>query len=250
MDYNYNYNYDYNYYNTPTTATFALTGGLLIVYVIFMLALSVFLIACQWKIFTKAGEKGWKSLIPIYNLYILLKIAELPGWYLLLYIIPGANLYAIFKHYIELAKRFGKDAGFGVLMVFFNIICLPILAFGKATYTPKNSMANDTYQNTNQNFNGQNMYAGVQNPTITNYDANTVSFQNPAVNVQNTNPNIETFTSPVQPVQEPHNNLQPEEKVYSPDNLDRTVYIKKFCPNCGNNLEPGQQFCGNCGNKL
>ncbi|MBR3281478.1 MAG: hypothetical protein IKI57_06580 [Clostridia bacterium] len=28
-----------------------------------------------WKIFTKAGEKGWKALIPIYNAYILFKIS-------------------------------------------------------------------------------------------------------------------------------------------------------------------------------
>ena len=28
----------------------------------------------QWRIFEKAGENGWKSLIPIYNVYILYKI--------------------------------------------------------------------------------------------------------------------------------------------------------------------------------
>ena len=25
---------------------------------------------CRWRIFTKAGEKGWKSLIPVYNTYL------------------------------------------------------------------------------------------------------------------------------------------------------------------------------------
>lgn len=28
-----------------------------------------------WAIFTKAGEPGWKSIIPVYNIYILFKIA-------------------------------------------------------------------------------------------------------------------------------------------------------------------------------
>ena len=28
-----------------------------------------------WKVFVKAGEKGWKAIIPIYNAYILFKIA-------------------------------------------------------------------------------------------------------------------------------------------------------------------------------
>jgi len=31
-------------------------------------------IIAQWKLFTKAGEGGWKSLIPIYNYYTLFKI--------------------------------------------------------------------------------------------------------------------------------------------------------------------------------
>ena len=33
-------------------------------------------IVSMWKIFEKSNEKGWKALIPIYNLYILYKIAD------------------------------------------------------------------------------------------------------------------------------------------------------------------------------
>ena len=32
----------------------------------------------MWLIFEKAGEAGWKSIIPIYNLYIMLEIIGLP----------------------------------------------------------------------------------------------------------------------------------------------------------------------------
>ena len=38
----------------------------------------IFLIASQWIMFKKAGESGWKCLIPIYNIYILCKIARRP----------------------------------------------------------------------------------------------------------------------------------------------------------------------------
>ena len=34
----------------------------------------ILVIIGQWKMFEKAGESGWKALIPIYNLYILYKI--------------------------------------------------------------------------------------------------------------------------------------------------------------------------------
>ncbi len=34
------------------------------------------LLACgMWQMFAKAGEAGWKALIPIYNFYIMFKIA-------------------------------------------------------------------------------------------------------------------------------------------------------------------------------
>ncbi len=38
-------------------------------------AAMVLSIVGMWKIFTKAGEEGWKAIIPYYNLYILCKIS-------------------------------------------------------------------------------------------------------------------------------------------------------------------------------
>ena len=48
------------------------------------LALVVFMAAAHWKMFAKAGRPGWASLIPIYNTYVILRIAENPGWWLIL----------------------------------------------------------------------------------------------------------------------------------------------------------------------
>ena len=31
-------------------------------------------VIANWKIFTKAGEEGWKSLIPVYSNYVSFKI--------------------------------------------------------------------------------------------------------------------------------------------------------------------------------
>lgn len=45
---------------------------------VWLLALSILFfllqVIAQWKLFTKAGEGGWKSLIPVYNYYTLFKI--------------------------------------------------------------------------------------------------------------------------------------------------------------------------------
>ena len=42
------------------------------------LAIFIAFIASYWVIYTKAGEAGWKCLIPIYNLIVLLKIINKP----------------------------------------------------------------------------------------------------------------------------------------------------------------------------
>jgi hypothetical protein len=98
------------------------------------LAFAVFFIACFWRIFTKAGEPGWASIIPIYNYYVILKIAGRPWWWLLLYFIPIVNFIIFIIVSIDLAKAFGKGGGFAAGLIFLPFIFIPILAFGSATY--------------------------------------------------------------------------------------------------------------------
>ena len=98
------------------------------------LAIVVLIIAGIWKVFSKAGQPGWAAIIPIYNAYILLKIAGKPGWWLLLLFIPLVNLVIGILVAIEVAKAFGKGTGFGLGLVFLGFIFYPILGFGSATY--------------------------------------------------------------------------------------------------------------------
>lgn len=100
----------------------------------FALAFLVFVIAAMWKVFTKAGQPGWAVIIPIYNIYILLKIVGKPWWWLLLMLIPFVNLiFAIWTTNL-LSKSFGKDEGFTVGLLLLGIIFYPILGFGDAKY--------------------------------------------------------------------------------------------------------------------
>jgi Na+/proline symporter len=102
------------------------------------LAILVVIIVGLWKVFTKAGQPGWGSLIPIYNAYLWLKIAGKPGWWLLLLFIPLVNIVIAIIVAIEVAKRFGKSAAFGIFLVaILAFIGIPILGFGDAVYTPQ-----------------------------------------------------------------------------------------------------------------
>lgn len=118
--------------NTGAAAGGAVGG---IAGLIWLAVLVLMLVSC-WKIFTKAGQPGWASLIPIYNAYVFLKIAGKPGWWLLLLFIPIANLVIMILALAGLSATFGKGAGFTVGLLFLPIIFYPILAFSDAQYTP------------------------------------------------------------------------------------------------------------------
>ncbi len=103
------------------------------------LALVVFFVYCGWKLFAKANQPGWAVLVPIYNIYILLKIAGKPGWWLVLYLIPLVNMIVAVIVMYNLSLRFGKGIGYTFGLLFLGFIFVPILALGPAKYTPVSS---------------------------------------------------------------------------------------------------------------
>lgn len=107
--------------------------GMIVFGIVVIIALVLAIIA-MWKIFTKAGEKGWKSLIPFYNWYILAKIADGNGWKFLLLIIPIVDIVFSIMLLHRLSKSFGKGTGFTVGLIFLPNIFYLILGLGSAQY--------------------------------------------------------------------------------------------------------------------
>ncbi|MGZ4149662.1 MAG: DUF5684 domain-containing protein [Actinomycetota bacterium] len=55
-------------------------------------------------------------------------------WWLLLFLIPLANIVFIIIVYNDLSKSFGKDVASTIGLIFLSWIFLMILSFGSATY--------------------------------------------------------------------------------------------------------------------
>lgn len=105
-----------------------------------------------WGIFSKAGEREWKSIVPIYNQITLLKICKLNPWLILLYldfVIPfvgyiagrdvkwitivmlvGLLIYR-FLIAIRLGQAFKKGDVFSFFTAFFQSILFPVLGCSK-----------------------------------------------------------------------------------------------------------------------
>lgn len=125
----------------------------------------IFEIIYTWKLFKKAGKGGWESLIPFYNKWVLVEISESNWWWFLLLVIPNFVSVSvdITEEIVEststlvglavvsiavavcgilstlvvgtnIAKKFNKSTGFGVLIALIPIIGIPIIAFSNDKY--------------------------------------------------------------------------------------------------------------------
>jgi len=124
----------------PTT-TYYSDGGALAAYMAVMttymfvwLIFAVIMIVAYWRVFTKAGEAGWQSIVPIWNTIVLLKIAGRDWWWILLMLIPLVNIVILFIVYNDISKSFGHGLGFTLGLIFLPFIFWLILAFSSARY--------------------------------------------------------------------------------------------------------------------
>ncbi|MFK5856692.1 MAG: signal peptidase I [Bacteroidota bacterium] len=83
-----------------------------------------------WKLFEKAGRKGWETLIPYYNLYVFLLIIKKPKWWMILLFFPFLNVFIYMLMLVELVKCFNKfSLGQQFLSVVIPFVYLPYLGF-------------------------------------------------------------------------------------------------------------------------
>ncbi len=179
----------YNQANDLFSTTMQAAMPMMIVSVIIELVIAVYIIFITWRVFEKAGRKGWESIIPFYNIYVAFTIAGLEWWYLILMFVPFVNIYVAVHLSIELAHRFNKSTAFGFGLLFLNPIFMSILAFEKDTvYTPvdgssnMNSSNNNNFNNNSYNYNtnqnNMNGYNGINVNNMNNINNNGMNQSN------------------------------------------------------------------------
>ena len=139
-------------------------GGLLLlggIYLVFAFIWWLLQIIANWNIFTKAGEAGWKSIIPVYSDYISYKIAWQPSYFWLVFVLgiitsvangmadPNGTITTILLivsliriilaiisilYCIKLSRAFGHGIGFAIGLMFLQPLFMLILGFGNDPY--------------------------------------------------------------------------------------------------------------------
>lgn len=105
--------------------------------IVFYLAIYVFTAYCMARLAARTGMEMGKSfilaLIPIANVYLIMKMAGKPGWWTILAFIPLVNIIIFILAWISYLQRIGKPGWWVILLLIpvVNIIVFLMLAFGK-----------------------------------------------------------------------------------------------------------------------
>ena len=123
---------------------------LILIFAFSILIGSILNVVSYWVVFEKANQPGWAAIVPIYNVYIMTKIANITPWIFLGLLIPYVNILIFPLINYKIAEAFGKDTGFCIVSIFFSLITMPILAFSNAQFVGAKEM------NFNMNSNNNN----------------------------------------------------------------------------------------------
>ncbi|MFL2599546.1 MAG: signal peptidase I [Flavobacteriaceae bacterium] len=116
-------------------------------WIIIFLVFQIIYFLSTWKLFIKAGEKPIYSLIPFYNLIIMMKIIKRPKWWFILLFIPVINLLMAGVIIIETLRSFGKNSNLDTLigLVSLGTYITYINYFGSIDYVRDRDVKNKTW---------------------------------------------------------------------------------------------------------
>ena len=116
-------------------------------WIIIFLVFQIIYFLSTWKLFIKAGEKPIYSLIPFYNLILMMKIIKRPKWWVVLLFIPVINLLMVGVVIIEILRSFGKNSNLDTLigLVSLGTYITYINYFGSIDYVKDKDVINKTW---------------------------------------------------------------------------------------------------------
>ncbi len=93
----------------------------------------------KWRMFIKCKQPGLASIVPVWDVVVVLRIVGRPAWHILYFLIPVFNLYFGVRLLIEIAQSFGKRSIVDyILVVVFNLFYVLnlALAYNEMYYGP------------------------------------------------------------------------------------------------------------------
>ena len=90
-------------------------------WLLFILGLQAVHFLGTYRLYIKAGRKGWEALVPIYNAVVLMQIIRRPKWWVILLFIPIINLMMFPAVWVETLRSFGRTKWVDTLLVILTL---------------------------------------------------------------------------------------------------------------------------------
>jgi hypothetical protein len=147
-DWDYEFNWDdyeneYEYDAEEIAAVGSLFAGLAFIWVaissVMGIAVYVFTSLAYMKIAKKLNHPNpWFAWVPILNMVLHLQLAGMSGWFVLIMLVPVANVVVYVIAMMNICEKLGKEKLLGLLVLvpLANFILLGILAWGKDENQP------------------------------------------------------------------------------------------------------------------
>lgn len=76
---------------------------------------------------------AWLAWIPVFNLYLMCKVARRPGWWFLLFVVPLLGIVVFALVWVDIAQARRQSPWLGILTAVpvVNLITIGILAFSE-----------------------------------------------------------------------------------------------------------------------
>ena len=81
-------------------------------FMLLALAVAIFIIIAQWKVFEKAGKPGWSAIIPYYNCWVLYDISGVNPIFSLFLV--GGNVLSLVGNMLSIFAKTSETYNFGV----------------------------------------------------------------------------------------------------------------------------------------
>lgn len=91
-----------------------------------------FVLVAKYRVYQKMGIPGWKSAVPIVNIWTMMKALYGSGW--IIFVPVYGQLILLFGHHFKLAKRFDLPKSFGFGLLVLNPIFMIMLAYNDVQY--------------------------------------------------------------------------------------------------------------------
>ncbi len=117
-----------------------ITARIITLVIVFFLAYYTYMSICLMKIAQKIKLKNaWLAWIPIFDMLLAIQIAKKPTWWIILFLIPFANILAYILIWMGICRALRKPQWLGILIIIspLNLIVSGYLAFSKIDNTPQ-----------------------------------------------------------------------------------------------------------------